>query len=215
MTYPAYIRDKAIELRTQRKLTIDEIAERLAVSRTTAYGWVGHLPVPRRENPTPGTLAMQARYRHARELAYKQGAAEYRALSADPTFREFVTLFIAEGTKRSRNRVAVANSDPAVLAVCAMWLRRLTERRLCCSVQTHEDQDLDEITAFWATAIGVDPSTIVLQRKSNSGKLTGRSWRSVHGVLTIWCNDTLLRARLQAWVDLLRAEWLTLGDPGA
>jgi len=50
MAYPAYIREKARELRTKKKLTIDEIAERLAIPRTTIYGWVRDLEIPRKPN---------------------------------------------------------------------------------------------------------------------------------------------------------------------
>jgi hypothetical protein len=48
---------------------------------------------------------------------------------------------------------------------------------------------------------------IRLQRKSNSNQLTGRIWRSRHGVFMVRMQDTLLRARLQAWMDRLRSEW--------
>jgi transposase-like protein len=215
LAYPAYIREKALQLRAEQKLTIDEIAERLAISRTTAYEWVGHLPVPRRENPLPGTLAMQARYRRIREAAYEQGRNEYASLSRDPTFRDFVTLFIAEGTKRNRNTIAVANSDPAIIVVCVAWLRRLTERQLGYAVQVHEDQDLDAVRSFWSRFTGAAPDEIRLQRKTNSGRMKGRNWRSEHGVLTVRCHDTCLRARMQAWMDALRSEWLTLTGPGA
>ena len=36
-TYPAYIREKARQMRTQRNFSIDEIAERLALPRTTIF----------------------------------------------------------------------------------------------------------------------------------------------------------------------------------
>jgi hypothetical protein len=45
------------------------------------------------------------------------------------------------------------------------------------------------------------------QRKSNSGQLRGRTWRSEHGVLTVCVNDTALRARLQGWIELVRDDW--------
>jgi transcriptional regulator with XRE-family HTH domain len=35
VTYPPYLREKARKLRADKKLTIDEIAERLSVGRTT------------------------------------------------------------------------------------------------------------------------------------------------------------------------------------
>jgi transposase-like protein len=40
MAHPKYLRDKACELRVRKKLTIDELAERHALSRTTIYYWV-------------------------------------------------------------------------------------------------------------------------------------------------------------------------------
>ena len=40
MTHPLDLRHKAREYRRERNLTIDEIADRLAVSRTTVYYWV-------------------------------------------------------------------------------------------------------------------------------------------------------------------------------
>jgi hypothetical protein len=37
--------------------------------------------------------------------------------------------------------------------------------------------------------------------------MNGRSWRSEHGVLSVCACDTLLRARLQAWIDRVREDW--------
>jgi hypothetical protein len=35
MAYPTHVKQKARELQTEKKLTIDELAERLAIPRTT------------------------------------------------------------------------------------------------------------------------------------------------------------------------------------
>ena len=48
-TYPSYLREKARQLRHERKLTIDQLAECLALPRTTIYYWVRDLPIPRTE----------------------------------------------------------------------------------------------------------------------------------------------------------------------
>lgn len=53
MAYPSYIREKARQLRIEKKLTIDELAERLALSRSTIYYWVRDIPIPRRPPTTP------------------------------------------------------------------------------------------------------------------------------------------------------------------
>lgn len=99
-----------------------------------------------------------------------------------------------------------------LLRACAMtmaaaWLRSLTPKALTYSIQDHADQKLDELRRYWGEILGIDGLAIQLLRKSNSGQLNGRSWRSARGVMSITVNDTYLRARLQAWIDRVRADW--------
>ena len=213
MAYPDYIRAKARELRTERNLSIDEIAERLALPRTTIFYWVRDLPIERSARPRTlaqlnGSIAMQAKYRRLREAAYAEGRASFDELAVDPSFRDFVCLYLAEGYKRNRNVIAVGNSDPAVVRICDHWLRRLSSRPRRYSVQYHADQDFDELRQFWSATLDIRPEEVVFQRKSNSNQLKGRTWRSRYGVLTVAVNDTLCRARLQGWIDRLRESWL-------
>jgi hypothetical protein len=217
VAYPTYVREKARQLRLEKHLSLDEIAERLALPKTTIYYWIRDLPLgrPRRENALPGSRAMCRKYRLVREVAYAEGNAEFDLLARDPSFRDFVCLYIAEGYKRNRNRVSVANSDPSVVLVCTRWIRRFARNPVTFSLQYHADQDLREITDFWGAQVGVPPGTIRLQRKSNSGRLGGRSWRSKHGVLTVTAEDTAFRARLQGWIECLQQQWLDSPVTGA
>jgi hypothetical protein len=213
VTHPPYLRDKARQLRVERRMTVDEIAERLALPKTTVWSWISDLPaIPRAGRANAGQRlgneAMQRKYRLLREAAYAQGLAEFDELCGEPTFRDFVCLYIAEGYKRSRNHVAVGNSDAAVIRVCDGWIRRFGRNRIQYAVQYHADQDLDALRDHWAGVVGVAPEDIRLQRKSNSSQLAARTWRSVNGVLTISTGDTGLRARLGGWLDRLREEWV-------
>jgi AcrR family transcriptional regulator len=211
MAYPPYLRERARELRINKSLSLNEIAARLALPKTTVYHWIRDLPLGRErrwsEGQRKGNLAMQEKWRRLRQAAYEQGREEYDELIALPTFRDFVVLYIAEGYKRCRNRVSIGNSDDRVVAMAAGWLRRLSTKHLAYAMQYHADQELDALRFYWADVLGIDGSVIRLQRKSNSGQLQGRVWRCDHGVLTVTANDTLLRARLQAWIDCVRADW--------
>ena len=219
MAHPAYVRAKARQLRTEKQLSINEIAERLALPKTTIYYWVRDLPLGRPRNASAGQRKgnrnMRSRYALRRAAAYLCGRIEFAELLDEPTFRDFVCLYMAEGYKRSRNSVSVCNSDPAIVALCARWVRRFARNRVTYSLQYHADQDLIALRNFWARVLGVAPEDIRLQRKSNSGRLTGRTWRSQHGVLDIRVGDTLFRARLQGWMDCLHDSWLNSRDVGA
>jgi hypothetical protein len=211
MTYSPALRAKAREMRVRRRLSLDEIAARLALPRTTVWSWISDLPLARPRRSTAaqrkGTAAMCAKYALLRAAAYEQGRQAFPVLLAESGFRDFVCVYICEGYKRDRNAVSVANSDPHVVVLCTAWVRRFTARKVTFRVQYHADQDLGELRRFWGDVVAVDPQEIQLLRKSNSNQLAGRTWRSVHGVLTVHTNDTLFRAQLEAWMDCLRRDW--------
>jgi transposase-like protein len=211
MAYPAYVREKARQLRIEKKLTIDELAERLAISRTTIYYWVKDLQIGTTENERLASRraaeANRAIHGRLRTTAYVQGQAEYPTLLNEPTFRDFVCMYIGEGYKRNRNVVSICNSDPRVIQLSTTWLRRLSRRPISYSFQHHADQSPRELCAFWGKLLKIEPESIRFQRKSNSGQLAGRIWRSKYGVLQVRTSDTYFRARLEAWMDCVRADW--------
>ena len=218
VTYPAYIREKALEMR-HAGMTLDEITERLALPRTTVFYWIKDIPIPPRPRlATPGQRKgnekMVATFKAKRDAAYAQGRAEFAELAQLPTFIDFVCLYIAEGHKRCRNDVSIGNSDPDVVRLANFWLRQLSNRPVRFAIQYHADQDVDDLRRFWSEIVGVEPEVISLQRKSNSNRLTGRTWRSRYGVLTVRTSDTYLRARLQAWMDRVKDRWLDSADRG-
>ncbi len=223
MAYPAYAREKARELRIEKRLSLLEIADRLALPKTTVFYWIRDLPNPEiKYGDTPARARARAkaarsnsaRYKARRDAAYRQGWDEYPALVAEPTFNAFVCMYIGEGYKRDRNRVSLANSDPSVTRLADHWIRRFSRNPVTYMFQYHADQDPDYLVRFWSFGLGVDPTLIKPQRKSNSGRLSGRSWRSKHGVLTVRAADTALRMRLQAWMDRTQDQWLDSLLPG-
>src|SRR5215210_1073837 len=197
--------------RADKHLSIDQIAYRLALPKTTIYNWVRDLPLGRPRSSAgqrKGTRNMQRRGAVRRAAAYLQGRIEFSQLMAEPTFRDFVCLYMAEGYKRCRNTVTVCNSDPAIVVLWAGWLRRFARNPVRYAIQYHEDQDLTGLRTFWAQKLSIRPHDVVLVRKSNSGRLSGRVWRSRYGVLSVTVSDTLLRARLEAWMHSLQEQWL-------
>lgn len=151
---------------------------------------------------------MRRKYKRLRDEAYEEGWEQFDELVREPSFRDFVCMYIGEGSKRSRNEVGICNSNVKVMILADYWMRRFATNPIRYSVQYHADQDVDELRGFWGRMLRVDPAEIRLQRKSNSNQLTGRTWRSRWGVLTIRSGDTYFRARLQAWMDRIFEEWL-------
>lgn len=208
-----HLREKAIQLRTQRNMTLDEIVERLALPKTTIYYWIKDIPIPRTERQSEAQRKRgeknRERFAVLREAAYQQGMAELPELLKDVTFRDFVILYMAEGYKRNRNSIAFVNSDAKMVKLGHYWIKKLTQNQKGIEyyIQCHVDHDEDELKCYWAEVVGINPDQIKIMRKSNSGQLAGRQFRSPYGLLTVRVGDTYLRARLQAWMDFIKSQW--------
>lgn len=212
--HASHLRAKARQLRSTQKLSIDQISAQLQIPRTTIYGWVRDLPVSLTSSPRQttaqqrGSRSLRSKYAEARDAAYRRGLAEASELLTDPHFRDFVVLYLAEGSKRNRNSVEICNSDPSIVRLALKYIEPETQNKIEYRVRHHGDQDPDVIRTFWASSLGVEPDLFKLQPKSNGGSLRGRN-NCVHGIAAVRVGDTYLRARLQAWMDTVQSQWAT------
>lgn len=218
--YPTYIKEKAISMRIDRQMTVPAIADHLHIAKSTISLWVRDYPLQKRTNAQTiaqqrGTAAMQAKYAALREAAYEDGMASAPNLFTDPFFRDFVNMYLAEGYKKTQHTVEIGNSDVRVMQMAQHFIYQYAnpENTIEYHIQLHADQDEAAIKQYWAKHMNVTPDMIRTKRKSNSGQLSGRQFRSPYGVLSIRVGDTYFRARLEAWMDYLRKLWLDKFSP--
>jgi hypothetical protein len=208
-----HLREKARSLRMDG-YAIQEICTRLALSKGTVYPWIKDIPLQRksrsgynlRKSPTGDTHA-SAHWRKLRETAFEQGMQDFSRLVEDVTFRDFVMLFMTEGTRRSVNMVAVCNTNPALVRLAQHWLSRLSPKQIDYQLQVHVDHSKARLLHFWGSSLGIDGTVINFQEKANSSQLTGRNWRSEYGVMTVRVFDTYLRCKLSAWSQCVESTW--------
>jgi hypothetical protein len=147
--------------------------------------------------------------RSRRADAYELGAREFERLAQDPTFRDFVGLFAGRRAPRSRSVVTLTSADPAVAALGAHWLRRLSGRRLDFELEFDAGQDVIELVRFWSRHLGVSHQQIKLHMRT--GHPDG--CEASRGTFTVRVLDPALGMRLQAWVDEVRSSWTPAPEP--
>src|ERR1700730_3449018 len=168
----------------------------LGASRSTIYYWVRDLPIARAGRANAGqrrgNRARPRKYRLLREAACQEGLDSFSELASEPTFRDFVCMYIAEGYMRNRSRVAIcmdraADTQAAVL-LDPVPLRPGSGRPACILER-----------GAWHRS----------RRKSNSGQLKGRQWRCpLTGCSAGRCTTPCFVLDLRAWTDCLKAEWV-------
>ena len=203
-------------MRRDGQLTMGEIAERLALSRSTVYYWIRDIPIERKP---PRTFSEAARQKGNRAMR-----AKYPGFASSPTTtvgtastaslhmtRRSGTSYRCSSLRATSGTVTACLlriSDPRVVELVARWLGVLAQNKIIYSLQYHADQDPDLLRRCWRNRLQIEPSAIRLQRKSNSNQLRKRPWRSRFGVLTVCTNDTRLRAMMQGWVHEMERSWL-------
>lgn len=210
--HDAHLKRKALELR-EKGMALDAIVSRLALPRTTVFGWIKDLPIERTVKQSlaqqRGSQAGKEKAALKREAAYEAALLEAPALLQEPKLRDFTVLYLAEGYRRSRHTVSICNSNPHIMVLSHEIMLRFATNPLDYSLQYHMDHDVDELRLFWGAHMNIDGAQIRLMRKSNSGELSGRQWRSEHGVFTIRAADTFFRCKVQAWMDTVSQSWHT------
>ena len=93
---------------------------------------------------------MKKKYANLRDEAYAEMWEQAPELLKDYNLYAFVCMYIGEGFKRTRNEVAMCNSDAAVMRLSYKWIMKLKhpDRSLEFKVQIHADHDEDEILRF-------------------------------------------------------------------
>jgi hypothetical protein len=213
------LRERAREWRVSGS-SLDEICGRLGLSKGTVHHWIVDIPLQRRSRSgdnfrrTGSAQVLRlARFKELRRIAYEQGKGEFLGLARDPSFRDFVMLFMTEGHRRGQHCVSIANSNPALVSLAFRWMKELSHHRIAIKLQVHADQDPKALRIFWGELLGADTEAIRISRKSNSGALAVRKWRSVHGVATVTSHDTAFRERMRGWCEQLELSWkISTGD---
>jgi transposase-like protein len=209
MAHSRYLRQMARSLRVEQQLTVDELALRMALPRSTIYYWVRDLPLRSGSSQEP---ALHRASPISSEAAYAEALESFEELDAQPTFRDFVCVYLVQGEQRDRTRVALTNSDPMVMRLASRWIKRLTDKAPFLLLQCSGDQSLTDLRRFWSEAVRAEPGTIRVRDANGSagsdkGGLGALQANDRHGLLTVTVDDKLLRARLQAWMQRTRETW--------
>ncbi|WBB77564.1 helix-turn-helix domain-containing protein [Micromonospora sp. WMMD882] len=187
--------------------SVNEIAQRVGVAKSTAYRWVGHLPLDgdaeaaRQRRRAHSKLMTDARWeghRLARDVARRETVEAAASWVRELRHRELIlvgaAVYWCEGGKakpwRPHDcRVKFINSDPALVGIFIRFLEALgvPRARLRFRVSIHETADAAAAVRWWADVVGASPdefqpTTLKRHRPETVRKNIGDDYR---GCLTI------------------------------
>ena len=199
-------REHARELRAQG-LTMPDIAAELGVSKSSVSLWVRDVPFTpgprvraRRREPN----ALQRR-KAAEVAAHKEWARlQVGSVSERDLLIAGIALYAGEGDKRD-GAVALANSDPCMIALFCEWLRRffdVDESRLRVHLYLHQGLDLSSAIRFWSEVTGVPESQFTKPYRAVPDAGIRHS-KHVHGCAKVRYSCSATHRRVIGLIDAL------------
>lgn len=161
-------RGKVVEQERARELralgwTLLDIAIELGVAKSSVSLWVRDVefdPRPRVRGRRREPNALQRRKADEIERLLAEGRERIGELNDRDLLIAGVALYAGEGSKTD-GELRFANSDPRMIALFCVWLRRffdLDESRLRVRLYLHEGLDLDEASKFWSDLTAIPRS---------------------------------------------------------
>ncbi|MDC1205463.1 hypothetical protein N8083_01290 [Candidatus Pacebacteria bacterium] len=197
------MRAKAIELRITKHMSYSAIKEKLGVPKSTLSYWLKDHPLSdkkilelRRKGWKKGE-ASRERYRNTMRVKKEEKAKEVynlekknlQKISKQTSYVAGLILYAAEGAKKDPYRIALANTDPAILLFYKHWLKtflNVPESKIRSQLHLYEDMDISKEEKFWRDTLGLQKDqfykTQVRRLQTNSFIYKG-SYR--HGTATI------------------------------
>jgi len=208
------LRNKAVKLRIEEGLSYREIQKKVPVSKSTLSYWLREIPLSQErisELQQQGRRradvkiekfrkAMEVKRREKEGKVYRKYIKKFADLPDDTFFVAGLMLYLAEGDKKNRNRVSLANTDSAVINFFIKWITTFFEASkedIRIQLHLYESMDIDKERSFWKNKLGVSDRQFYKEqiRELRKGSFSYAGTKS-HGTCSIFIPDTAMKMEI-------------------
>jgi transposase-like protein len=225
----ASLRERAISLRKEKRLSYSAIAKELEVPKSTLSYWLSALPLSedeilrlRRVGWQKGE-ASRERFRNAMrskkakedEVVYRKMERKILPMSARDFFIAGLMLYVGEGDKQNKYRVSLANSDPFVILLFTRWLTKflqISKNQVRFGLHLYSNMNIAKERKFWQDALGFGRESFYKDQVRSVKTAFSYTDGNRHGTCTVYVigskSKTEIMQGIQVFVDNARvAQW--------
>jgi hypothetical protein len=119
-------------------------------------------------------------------------------------------LYWAEGSRRNKHVIQIANLDPRLLFLFKKFLKTtcgVKENKICLTVQLYRSFDKEETKAYWAKTLGIPKQFISVNIHSDKRSAPTRQW-SKYGIARIEVRNVKLKQWIDASLERYLGRWI-------
>lgn len=188
--------------------SVPEIAKLLGRGKSTIFFWVRKKEYSKltrtealRQGREKAVKALVRKWQSIRDESYCKGYSEAPIVLQDPTIRDFIVMYLAEGYKKSRSAIDFTNTDASIIKLFVANIKRFTPRDPRYVLIGHKVTE--DMINFWAKQLGIPSVNISVVEKG--GNVNPK--RANNGTFKVVVNDTKALFEIKGLYDYLREKW--------
>jgi hypothetical protein len=143
-----------------------------------------------------------------RRLKILQSAKkDYNSLSEKDLKLIGIIIYLGEGAKTKRGSLSVANSDPDIIRIMILFLRKICKvpnEKFRCHIHTFSDLNIKKAEQYWSTVTGI-PTTQFYKTYAKPSKAgQGKRLTLPYGTLDLSVHDTKLYLTMLGWIEKIK-----------
>lgn len=199
----------------RENLSMKEISEKMNRPIGTIKRWLAPYKLKAsseviKANALKGSLKMQENYALKRVEAYNKAKEMVEIDLKDNLLRDFVNIYIGEGTKRNKERISIVNSDPKIILLSLYVMKKffLKEgKKIILEIRYYKENKNElELLEYWKHLVN-DEIIKFTTYMQPTVKAEGHNNSNKYGLVTVTINDTYAREKLNAYMDYVKEEW--------
>lgn len=208
--------DTALQLFKQN-VSYKEIAKQMNRPEGTIRRWLapynlfGDVKEYLRECCKKGNTKLVQKYELLRKECYDLAKKNANKDLEDYLLRDFINIYIGEGDKRNRDRVSIVNSDPKIVLLSLIAIKKyfLKEgKNITLGIRYYkENNNEQELLEYWKQITNNDPVINYKTYLQPTVKATGHNNSNKFGLVFVAIHDTYAKQKMDAYMDYLKEEW--------
>lgn len=193
------LNDQIRDLYINKKLSIRQVGEKLNMNMWAVRSRMRRANIPRRTASEADAITFSRKplsYNKKNKLSLKEKFLHQAALM----------LYWAEGSKRSKHSVDLANCDKRMLVLFLKVLRdiyRINEQRLRIYLYCYSNQNTKRLIKYWSTILNISESQFTkpyIRKDFDPNKVD----RMPFGMIHLRYADTKLLMQIKAEIDIIQ-----------
>ena len=202
-------------------LSIKEISEKINKSQSTVrrclkpYGLKDRSEAQKEsalKGSLKGSLKMKEMYALKRKAAYDSVQSNIQEDLKDRILRDFINIYIGEGSKRRDTEIAVTNSDFKTILLCLTAMKKffLKEgKKIIFNVCYYKENNNEkELVNYWSKLLKNNSNVDIRSYIQPTVKAIGHNNSNQYCLIKIAIYDTYAKQKLNAYMDYVKEEWV-------